>query len=234
MVCQLGMSRLPPLAYDFEGQGDGDVDWNLSVWLKERVNSEILRLASNGYYLAKKVLMENEDLLWALARRLVQDDQVSQEEFHFMLYEYNAKVQPYALYGDTKVDEMPYQNDPDNIADDLFEAIPKFSELMPKASELKDSEAIAKLPALRAKYQADEKASLERMRRPNPLMNEDWGKSKMEIVAEAKKAKADEERKKKLLKVLEEYEEEDKVKKQIKSLTEKREEMVSAFIDNAV
>merc|ERR1711988_2039082 len=131
MVTQLGMSRLPPLNYDFEGQGDGDVDWNLSVWLKERINSEIIRLASNGYYTAKKILMENEDLLWALARRLVQDDSVSQEEFHFMLYEYGAKVEPYSLYGDTKVDEMPYQNDPDAVADDLFDAIPKFSELMP-------------------------------------------------------------------------------------------------------
>ena len=234
MVCQLGMSRLPPLAYDFEGQGDGDVDWNLSVWLKERVNSEILRLASNGYYLAKKVLMENEDLLWALARRLVQDDQVSQEEFHFMLYEYKAKVQPYSLYGDTKLDEMPYQNDPDNIAVDLFEVVPKFSELMPKANELKDAAAISKLPELRAKYQADEKAALERMRRPNPLMNEDWGKSKMEIVAEAKKAKAEEERKKKLLKVLEDYEQEDKVRKQIKSMAEKREDLVTAFFDKSL
>jgi len=234
MVCQLGMSRLPPLAYDFEGQGDGDVDWNLSVWLKERVNSEILRLASNGYYLAKKVLMENEDLLWALARRLVQDDQVSQEEFHFMLYEYNAKVQPYSLYGDTKVDEMPYQNDPENIAIDLFESVPKFSELMPKASELVDPVAQAKLPELRAKYKADELASLERMRRPNPLMNEDWGKSKMEIVAEAKKAKAEEERKKKLLKVLEEYEQEDEVRKQIRALKARRDEAVASFIDSAV
>ena len=66
MVCQLGFSRLPPLNYDFEGQGDGDVDWQLSGWLKERINSEIIRLASNGYYTAKKILMENEDLLWAL------------------------------------------------------------------------------------------------------------------------------------------------------------------------
>jgi len=231
MVCQLGMSRLPPLAYDFEGQGDGDVDWNLSVWLKERVNSEILRIASNGYFTAKKILMENEDLLWALARRLVQDDQVSQEEFHFMLYEYKAKMHPYSLYGDTKVDEMPYQNDPDSVADDLFESIPKFSELMPKASELSDPKAIAALPALRKKYEDDEAASLERMRRPNPLLNEDWGKSKMEIIAEARKAKQEEDRKQKLLKVLESFGEEDKVRKQIKALKQAREAAVSKLLE---
>ena len=130
-----------------------------------------------------------------------------------MLYEYNAKTYPYSLYGDTKVDEMPYQNDPDSIANDMYEVIPKFSELMPKASELTNSEAIAQLPQLLAKYQADEAASLERMRRPNPLMDEDWGKSKMEIVSEALKAQKEEERKAKLLTFLQQYNEEADIEK---------------------
>ena len=234
MVTQLGMSRLPPLNYDFESQGDGDVDWQLSAWLKERVNSEILRIASNGYYTAKKILMENEDLLWALARRLIQDDQVSQEEFHFMLYEYKAKTHPYGLYGDTKVDEMPYQNDPDAVADDIFEAIPKFSELMPKASELKDPTAIQRLPELRKKYQQDEEAALEMMRRPNPLLNEDWGKSKLEIIAEAKQLEAEEARRQKLKKVLQQYQEEDKVRKDLKDAMQKREAAVRKLLDTGV
>ena len=234
MVCELGMSRLPPLNYDFQPQGDGDVDWPLSVWLKERINTEILRLVSNGYYTAKKILMENEDLLWELARRLVQDDQVSQEEFHFMLNDYNAKMYPYSLYGDTKVDLMPYQNDPDAVADDLFDAIPKFSQLMPKAFELTDPEAIAKLPELKKKFEADEAASLERMRRPNPLLNADWGKSKMEIVAEAEKALIEEERKQQLLKFLESYKEEDKVRKQLKGAKAARDVTVRKLMDSGV
>jgi len=234
MVCQLGMSRLPPLAYDFEGQGEGDVDWPLSVWLKERINSEIIRLASNGYYTAKKILMENEDLLWALARRLVQDDQVSQEEFHFMLYEYKAKTYPYGLYGDTKVDEMPYQNDPEAIAEDLFAAIPKFSELMPKAAELTDATAIAKLPELKSKYEQFEAASLERMRRPNPLANDDWGKSKLEIVSEAMKAKKEEERKAELKRFLDAYLAEEEAKKKLKAAKASREDKVSKFMDFGV
>lgn len=234
MVGQLGMSRLPPLNYDFEGQGDGDVDWQLSGWLKERINSEILRLVSNGYWTAKKILSENEDLLWALARRLVEDDQVSQEEFHFMLQEFNAKTYPYSLYGDTKVDLMPYQNDPDAVADDLFDVIPKFSELMPKIEELKDPVAISNLPALKLKYQQDEAAALERMRRPNPLLNENWGKSKMEIVAEAVKAKAEEERKKSLMKVLDDYQEEAAVKRALKVAKEAREVAVKKLIESGV
>jgi len=231
MVCQLGFSRLPPLNYDFEGQGDGDVDWQLSGWLKERINSEIIRLASNGYYTAKQILMENEDLLWALARRLVQDDQVSQEEFHYMLYEYNAKTYPYGLYGDTKVDEMPYQNDPDNIAEELFNAIPKFSELMPTADELNNPNAIANLPALKKQYEADEAESLAKMRRPNPLMDEDWGKSKMDIVAEAQKYKKDEERKAKLMSFLDRYEEEEQVRKSLKSAKTSRDKAILDFLD---
>jgi hypothetical protein len=228
------MSRLPPLAYDFQSQGDGDVDWQLSAWLKERINSEILRLASNGYYLAKKILTENEDLLWALARRLIDEDQVSQEEFHFMLYEYKAKTYPYGLYSDTKLDEMPYQNDPNSIAEDLFNNIPKFSELIPKPYELKNPRAIAELPELLKKYQEQEQAELERMRQPNPLADDNWGKSRMEVVSEALRLRAEEERKKKLQDVLKQYEEEEKVVKQIKEKKMAREEAVKKLMDTGV
>ena len=231
MVTELGMSRLPPLNYDFQGQGDGDVDWQLSGWLKERINSEILRLASNGYYRAKQILSENEDLLWALARRLVQDDQVSQEEFHFMLYEYNCKTYPYDLYGDTKLDEMPYQNDPDNVAEDLFDAIPKFSELMPTADELTSPEAIKNLPSLRAQYEKDEANKLDAMRRPNPLLDPSWGKSKQEIISEAKQLKQEEERKAKLMEMLEQYTKEDEIKQKLKSTKEAREAAVLELMD---
>ena len=175
--------------------------------------------------------MENEDLLWALARRLVQDDQVSQEEFHFMLYEYNAQTYPYSLYGDTKVDEMPYQNSNDAVADDLFDAIPKFSELMPKAGELTSEEAIKALPALRAKYEQDEAAALERMRKPNPLMDEDWGKSKSEIIAEAEAVKREDERKAKLMAMLEQYSKEDEIRQQLNAAKAAREAAVNKMLD---
>jgi cell division protease FtsH len=234
MVTQLGFSRLPPLNYDLEPQGEGDVDWILSPWLKERINSEILRLASNGYYVAKKILSENEELLWALARRLVQDDQVSQEEFHFMLYEYNAKSYPYGLYGDTKLDEMPYQNDPESIAEDIFEAVPKFSELMPKVDELRSPEAKAMLPAFRQKVIEGEQADFELMKRPNPLLSEDWGKSKMEIIAEAKKLKDDEARKARLFEMLEKYQDEEELKGKLKKAKAKRSEVIDKIIEEAL
>ena len=151
-----------------------------------------------------------------------------------MLYEYNAKVHPYGLYGDTKVDEMPYQNDPDAVADDLFDAIPKFSQLMPKASELKDATAIAKLPQLKADYEKYEADKLDIMRKPNPLLNEDWGKSKMEIIAEAKKYKAEEDRKQKLLGMLDEYTEEDETRRELKNIKLLKEQAISKFLDSAI
>lgn len=234
MVCEVGMSRLPPLNYDLQSQGEGDIDWPLSAWLKERINSEILRLASNGYYTAKKILMENEDLLWDLARRLVQDEQVSQEEFHYMLYEYKAKVHPYELYGDTKLDEMPYQNDPNSVADELFSALPKFSQLMPGISDLSDSSARANLPALKRLYEDKEKSSMERMIKPNPLLDEDWGRSKMQVIAEAQKVKAYEERKDRLFKILEQYESEADVKVQLKAAQRSREIAVAEMLDAGI
>ena len=84
------------------------------------------------------------------------------------------------------------------------------------------------------KYEQDEAAALEKMRRPNPLLNEDWGKSKMEIVAEAMKVKTEEERKVKLMKVLEQYSEEDAIKKQLKLARQGREAAVKKLLDAGV
>merc|ERR1711918_152732 len=114
---------------------------------------------------------------------------------------------------------------------ELLKAIPKFSELMPQASELTDANAIANLPALKLKYEQDEAAALERMRQPNPLADEDWGKSKMDIVEEAIQAKREEERKENLMKFLEVYNEELEVKKSLKA-AKSREQAIMEFLDS--
>jgi len=90
------------------------------------------------------------------------------------------------------------------------------------------------LPALRSKYQEIENASLERMRRPNPLMQEDWGKSKMEVIAEARKARDDVQRKENLLKLLEEFEKEDAVAKELKAEQAAREAAIGNMMDLAL
>ena len=65
-------------------------------------------------------------------------------------------------------------------------------------------------------------------------MNEDWGKSKMEIIAEARKAKAEEDRKQKLLGVLDAYQAEDDTKRELKEALASRERAVNAFLDAAM
>lgn len=148
-----------------------------------------------------------------------------------MLYEYGAETYPYKLYGDTKVDEMPYQDDPDSLAEDLYRSIPKFSELMPRKSELTDPVAIAKLDDLKKRYQQQDADMLERLRQPSPLLNENWGKSKMEIIAEAKQIKMADERKLQLMKMLEEYDAEATVKRQLRAAQKEREATIKMFLD---
>ena len=98
-----------------------------------------------------------------------------------------------------------------------YKSNPKFSELMPTADELTSPEAIQNLPSLRAQYEKDEANKLDAMRRPNPLLDPSWGKSKQEIISEAKQLKQEEERKAKLMEMLDQYTKEDDIKQQLKS-----------------
>ena len=59
-------------------------------------------------------------------------------------------------------------------------------------------------------------------------------KSKMEIIAEARKAKAEEDRKQKLLGVLDAYQAEDDTKRELKEALASRERAVNAFLDAAM
>ena len=65
-------------------------------------------------------------------------------------------------------------------------------------------------------------------------MNEDWGKSKMEIVAEAKAAAANEARKEKLKSVLQQYQQEEMVMRSLKVAKAAREEAVRHLLDVGV
>ena len=72
------------------------------------------------------------------------------------------------------------------------------------------------------------------MKRPNPLENEDWGKSKMELVAEALQVKREEVRKEKLKTILESYEAEEKLIKQLKEKIMEKEKVVQELMNAGV
>ena len=82
-------------------------------WSKEIVKTasdEVDRLVNNAYVLAKKLLMENRDLLDALAAKLMEQETVSAEEFQVLINKYGKYMSPYSVFGESYgVDALPFQ-----------------------------------------------------------------------------------------------------------------------------
>ena len=70
--------------------------------------------------------------------------------------------------------------------------------------------------------------------RANPLLDVNWGKSKMEIIAEAKQVQAEEERKAQLVQLLKEYQDKEKIRQQLDEAKRLKDVVVQKVLDNAV
>ena len=80
------------------------------------VDIEIERVVNNAYMTAKKVLLDNKDLLDHLARTLLEQETVSAEEFQMMLVKFNAQCVPYEVIGDEiNRDKLPFQSMPESV-----------------------------------------------------------------------------------------------------------------------
>ena len=80
------------------------------------VEDEVERLVNNAYLVAKMVLELNRDLLESLAKKLLENDVVSAEEFQQLLVEFKAHTIDYALFGDDPHRaEMPFQRFPETV-----------------------------------------------------------------------------------------------------------------------
>jgi len=77
---QMGSSRIP-----------------MSQAMQDSVDSEVKRLVNTAYARAKTLLTENMDLLHSLARKLMEQETVSAEEFQAMISEHKVKMMPYAI-----------------------------------------------------------------------------------------------------------------------------------------
>merc|ERR1712151_317316 len=74
------------------------------------VDDEIERIVNNSYIIAKKVLLDNRPLLNHLAKTLVEQENVSAEEFQMMLVQFQANTIDYGIFGDEKNREkLPFQ-----------------------------------------------------------------------------------------------------------------------------
>ena len=71
---------------------------------------------NNAYLLAKKILLDNRDLLEKLKEVLVDQEVVSAEEFQMLLVEYKAQTVGYEVLGEEKNREkLPFQQLPSMI-----------------------------------------------------------------------------------------------------------------------
>jgi len=86
---------------------------NGSMWGEKKllvVEAEVERLVNNSYLMAKKILLENNDLFEELTQALMEREVVSAEEFQMMLYENDSKAVTYELIGAEKnADKLPFQ-----------------------------------------------------------------------------------------------------------------------------
>ena len=111
MVMEWGMSdKVGPIGIQ---SGDSSRPFMGRAMNKEIVKTasdEVDRLVNNAYVLAKKLLMENRDLLDALAAKLMEQETVSAEEFQVLINKYGKYMSPYSVFGESYgVDALPFQ-----------------------------------------------------------------------------------------------------------------------------
>jgi len=80
------------------------------------VEEEVERLVNNAYLIAKKILLDNRNLLEHLTQTLMEQEVVSAEEFQMMLVEFKARTIDYKVLGQEKNREkLPFQKIPYSV-----------------------------------------------------------------------------------------------------------------------
>mmetsp|Transcript_5695 Transcript_5695/g.8384 ORF Transcript_5695/g.8384 Transcript_5695/m.8384 type:complete len:688 (-) Transcript_5695:229-2292(-) len=124
MVMQWGMSdkvgrvalENPSSGGPFMGRSMGQQQTKWGSRILGEVDMEVERVVNNAYMTAKKVLMDNKDLLDHLARTLLEQETVSAEEFQMMLVQFNAQTVPYEIIGqELNRDKLPFQDMPETV-----------------------------------------------------------------------------------------------------------------------
>jgi len=124
MVKEWGMSKkvgllalsTPSGGSPFMGQSMGQRQTQWSSKIMGTADMEVERLVNNSYLTAKYILSTNMDLLHHLSKVLVEQEVVSAEEFQMMLVEFNAKVVPFEIIGESRNrDKLPFQEMPAKV-----------------------------------------------------------------------------------------------------------------------
>lgn len=90
-----------------------------TVWgnkILGEVEQEVERLVNNSYLIAKKILLDNRDLLEHVTKVLLEQEVVSAEEFQMMLVQFKAQTIDYKIIGEERNREkLPFQGLPASI-----------------------------------------------------------------------------------------------------------------------
>jgi len=80
------------------------------------VEQEVERLVNNSYLIAKRILLENRELLEHLTKVLLEQEVVSAEEFQMMLVQFKAQTIDYKVLGEERNrEQLPFQGLPASI-----------------------------------------------------------------------------------------------------------------------
>merc|ERR1719261_1671350 len=125
MVKEWGMSpQVGPIALrEQQGQGGpfmgrqmmpGQAPTQWGGKMMTMADQEVDRLVTNAYTTCKKILTENRMLLDELAKKLLEQETVSAEEFQLLIAEHGRYMAPYDIYGDNqdRNEVLPYKEQP--------------------------------------------------------------------------------------------------------------------------
>jgi len=125
MVKEWGMSKKvgPIMLREPEGQGGpfmgrqmmpGQAPTQWGGKMMTLADQEVDRLVTNAYTTCKKILTENRMLLDELAKKLLEQETVSAEEFQLLIAEHGRYMAPYDIYGENedRNEVLPYKEQP--------------------------------------------------------------------------------------------------------------------------
>ena len=93
MVTKYWMSKLWPIMYFDEGQGEWQMYKPFSEKLNEKIDEQVEELISTAYAKAKEMILSNKDIMHKLAKKLLEKEYMSKEEFAKIIWKENVEAE---------------------------------------------------------------------------------------------------------------------------------------------
>ena len=93
MVTKYWMSKLWPIMYFDEGQWEWQMYKPFSEKLNEKIDEQVEELISTAYAKAKEMILSNKDIMHKLAKKLLEKEYMSKEEFAKIIWKENVEAE---------------------------------------------------------------------------------------------------------------------------------------------